>query len=94
MELVYSATEARARFSEVLQHVLEGQTVTITWRGDSVAEIRPLRPPRTRSGRRSLEDRFAELERKGALTPAPSHREPMKPGPRVPGALARFLAER
>lgn len=148
MELVYSATEARARFSEVLRHVREGKTVTLSYRGAPVAEIRPLskkpptlearvaelerqgsivppvgppepftpgpplpgtlaeflaergdsvaemRPLKTSGGSGRLEDRFAELERKGALTPAPSHREPMKPGPRVPGALARFLADR
>ena len=89
MELLYSTYEAKARFSEVLRHVREGRTVTISYRGDPVAEIRPLRdrPPR-------LEKRLAELERQGALTPAPKNREPMMPGKRVPGALERFLADR
>jgi len=89
MELLYSTYEAKARFSEVLRHVREGRTVTISYRGDPVAEIRPLRDQATR-----LEKRLAELERQGALTPAPKHREPMKPGKRVPGALERFLADR
>ena len=89
MRLLYSTYEAKARFSEVLRHVREGRTVTISYRGEPVAEIRPLRDRATR-----LEERLAELERQGALTPAPSHREPMKPGKRVPGALERFLADR
>lgn len=89
MRLLYSTYEAKARFSEVLRHVREGKTVTISYRGAPVAEIRPLRGRATR-----LEERLAELERQGALTPAPSHREPMMPGERVPGALERFLADR
>lgn len=89
MRLLYSTYEAKARFSEVLRHVREGKTVTISYRGEPVAEIRPLSERATR-----LEKRLAELERRGALTPAPSHREPMKPGERVPGALERFLADR
>lgn len=43
-EKTYSASEAKDRFSEVLRHVREGETVTVTYRGEPVAEVRPLRP--------------------------------------------------
>ncbi|WP_419167076.1 type II toxin-antitoxin system Phd/YefM family antitoxin [Candidatus Palauibacter sp.] len=89
MRLLYSTYEAKARFSEVLRHVREGRTVTISYRGEPVAEIRPLRDRTT-----NLEERLAELERRGSLTPRPKHREPLKPGEPVPGALERFLADR
>ena len=89
MRLVYSATEARARFSEVLRHVREGQTVTISYRGDPVAEIRPLSKKPT-----TLETRVAELERQGAIVPPVGPPEPFTPGPPLPGTLARFLADR
>jgi len=89
MQLLYSTHEAKARFSEVLRHVREGRTVTISYRGEPVAEIRPLRDRATR-----LQKRLAELERRGILTPPPKHRKPMEPGTPVPGALERFLADR
>ena len=89
MRPLYSKYEPKARFSEMLRHVPEGRTVTTSNREDPVTEIRPLSERATR-----LEKRLAELERRGALTPAPSYREPMKPGERVPGALERFLADR
>jgi prevent-host-death family protein len=89
MRLLYSTYEAKARFSEVLRHVREGKTVTISYRGEPVAEIRPLSERPTR-----LEERLADLERRGILTPRPKHRKPIVPGTPVPGALERFLADR
>lgn len=89
MNPTYSTYEAKARFSEVLRMVREGTAVTVTYRGDPVAEIRPLAPKA-----RSVEDHFRELERRGVLTPAENPRSPLKAGPRVPGGLARFLADR
>ena len=89
MRLLYSTYEAKARFSEVLRHVREGRTVTISYRGEPVAEIRPLRREST-----DLEERLSDLERRGILTPRPKHRKPLELGTPVPGALKRFLADR
>ncbi|WP_419860545.1 type II toxin-antitoxin system Phd/YefM family antitoxin [Candidatus Palauibacter sp.] len=89
MRLLYSTYEAKARFSEVLRHVREGKTVTISYRGDPVAEIRPLRREST-----DLEERLADLERRGILSPRPKDPKPIELGTPVPGALKRFLADR
>lgn len=89
MRLLYSTYEAKARFSEVLRHVREGKTVTISYRGEPVAEIRPLSKKPT-----TLEARVAELERQGAIVPPVGPPEPFTPGPPLPGTLAEFLAER
>lgn len=89
MRLLYSTYEAKARFSEVLRHVREGRTVTISYRGEPVAELRPLRREST-----DLEERLADLERRGILTPRPKQRKPIELGTPVPGALERFLADR
>jgi prevent-host-death family protein len=89
MNPTYSTYEAKARFSEVLRLVREGTAVTVTYRGNPVAEIRPLAPKA-----RSVEEHFAELEKRGLLTPARDPHSPLEPGPRNPGGLARFLAER
>ena len=42
MNLRYSMHDAGARFSEVIRHVQEGKTVTVSCRGEPVAEIRPI----------------------------------------------------
>ena len=42
MTITYSTTEAKSRFSKVISQVREGKTVTITYRGEPVAEIRPI----------------------------------------------------
>lgn len=89
MRLLYSTYEAKARFSEVLRQVREGKTVTISYRGEPVAEIRPLSKKPT-----TLEVRVAELERQGAIVPPVGPPEPFTPGPPLPGTLAEFLAER
>ncbi len=89
MNPTYSTYEAKARFSEVLRLVREGTAVTVTYRGNPVAEIRPLAPEA-----RSVEEHFADLEKRGLLTPAHDPRSPIVPGPPNPGGLARFLAER
>ena len=44
MAVTYSTYEAKARFSEVLRQVREGETVTVTYRGEPVAEIRLIQP--------------------------------------------------
>lgn len=89
MNVVYSTYEAKARFSEVMRLVREGGTVTVTYRGDAVAEIRPIE-----RGPRSVEEHFAELEKRGIVVPAKDPHGTLSVGSPRPGGLARFLAER
>ncbi len=89
MALIYSIYEAKARFSEIIRRVREGKTVTVSYRGEPVAEIRSIqRKPST------IEERLDDLDRRGALVRPTTPRRPLKVGERRPGALARFLAER
>lgn len=89
MSLVYSTYEAKARFSEVIRHVRDGKTVTVSYRGEPVAEIRAIqREPRT------LEARLEELERRGIVAPSGRAKAPLVSLGRRPGALKRFLDER
>jgi prevent-host-death family protein len=85
---VYSTYEAKARFSEVLRRVREGRTVTVTYQGAPVAEIRPL----DRSG--GTEARMEWLRSRGALTSAEDKGRSFEPVASRPGALERFLADR
>ena len=89
MSITYTASEARARFSEVMRQVREGKTVTVSYRGDPVAEIRPLE-----KRKQTLEERIRELELRGVIVGPRKKRTPFRLGERVPGALERFLAER
>lgn len=89
MQLIYSTYEAKARFSEVLRHVREGKTVTVSYRGDPVAEIRPAQlPPQT------MEDRLDELQRRGVIVASGQPDQRFAAIARQPGALQRFLDER
>ncbi len=89
MPITYSAYEAKARFSEVLRQVRAGKTVTVSYRGEPVAEIRPVQPPPV-----TIERRLDELERRGVLVRSDEPRRPLRAVERWPGALDRFLAER
>lgn len=89
MNVVYSTYEAKARFSEVMRLVREGGTVTVTYRGEAVAEIRPIE---RETG--SVEEHFAELEKRGIVVPAKDPRRPLRTGAPRPGGLERFLRER
>ena len=89
MTITYSTYEAKARFSEVLRHVREGKTITISYRGKPAAEIRPIAPKK-----QTLEERLQELERRGILVPAKDPNAPIRPIAHRPGALKRFLEER
>ena len=88
MSITYSTYEAKAKFSEIIRSVREGKTVTVSYRGEPVAEIRPLQQPAT------IEQRTQELERKGALVGPREPRIPFDGGVYVPGALETFLRER
>jgi prevent-host-death family protein len=83
----YSTYEAKAQFSELLRKVRGGRSVTITYRGKPVAELRPLDPP---SG---TEARIQQLTERGLVTPRPEPRD-LTPVAQRPGALDRFLEER
>ena len=90
MARTYSIYEAKARFSEVIREVREGETVTVSYRGEPVAEIRAIQQSR----KPTLDERLDHLERRGALVrPAGASRD-FKMVAERPGALARFLAER
>ncbi len=89
MSIQYSTYEAKARFSEILRQVRQGKTVTVSSRGEPVAEIRPIsRRPST------LEERLEELERSGVIVRPGGRRQPLEAVVRRTGALDRFLAER
>jgi prevent-host-death family protein len=83
----YSTYEAKARFSELLRKVRSGRSVTITYRGEPVAELRPIDPPG------STDARIVRLAERGLVTPT-AQRGELRPIARRPGALARFLEER
>ena len=89
MTITYSTYEAKARFSEVLRQVREGKTVTISYRGEPTAEIRPIE-----RRKQSIEECLDQMEREGTLTRARKPRQPIRMVARVPGALERFLADR
>jgi len=89
MQLIYSTYEAKVRFSEVLRHVRNGRAVTISYRGEPVAEIRPVQPPPL-----TMEQRLDELRQQGiVLAPDKSGRRFSSVVHR-PEALQRFLDER
>ena len=86
----YSIYEAKARFSELIRRVREGESIVVTYRGDPVAEIRPLA-----SGGPGLEDRIQQRAGRGELLISEeSGSTGLRPIVRRPGALERFLEER
>ena len=90
MARIYSIYEAKARFSEVIREVREGETVTVSYRGKPVAEIRGIE----REEQPSLESRLDDLQRRGALVSSGEPGQEFRMAARRPGALERFLAER
>jgi prevent-host-death family protein len=89
MAQIYSAYEAKAKFSEVIRRVRAGQRIIVTYRDKEVAEIRPVE---SKGG--SLQRNIERLEDEGVLSP---HGKPvgrLQPLAHKPGALARFLESR
>lgn len=86
--LRFSTYEAKARFSEVMRMVREGKTVTITYHGEPVAEMRPF------DEGEDLSRRLDRMQRNGTLVM--SHERFERPAPLAdrPGALKRFIDER
>ena len=89
MGLLYSTYEAKARFSEIIRQVREGKTVTVSYRGEPVAEIRSIR-----RDRETLEQRLDDLSRRGIVVPSGQPKAPLTMLERRPGALRRFLEDR
>ncbi len=89
MAQTYSTYEAKAKFSEVIRKVRSGQRVVITYRGEEIAEIRPLQ--------RDEEDMakvIARLEDHGILERSSEQVGKRQPLARKRGALKRFLDSR
>ena len=88
MSAVYSAYEAKAKLAEIIRRVRDGGRVTITYRGEPVAEVCPVA-----GGETTLDERLRRLVKEGRVVAA---RGNAKPAPLAlrPGALARFLADR
>jgi len=85
----YSTYEAKAKLSEILRRVRAGAHVTISHRGQAVAEVRPLyRTDRT------IEAVLHELEEQGILSRHAAPGGPLGPLVRRPGALRRFVETR
>lgn len=89
MPRTYSLYAAKARLSEIVRRVREGDIVTISYRGKPVAEIRPI--PK---GKQTLDERIRELEERGVIVRVATRRGKLRPIAQRPGALKRFLAER
>ncbi|KPK05256.1 MAG: hypothetical protein AMS20_07005 [Gemmatimonas sp. SG8_28] len=85
----YSTYDAKARFSEIIRKVREGQTIRITYHGSPVAEIRPMHEEPE-----ALAERLERLRDRGAIRSGRAIRGPWTPLARRPGALKRFLDER
>jgi prevent-host-death family protein len=85
----YSTYEAKAKFSEVMRRVRAGQRVVIAYRGEEVAEIRPIQ-----AGGTGLEGSLARLEEEGVIGRGQKPSGRLRPLTRKPGALARFLESR
>jgi prevent-host-death family protein len=89
MAHTYSTYEAKAKFSEVIRKVRAGQRIVIAYRGEEIAEIRPLENRETR-----LEKAIARLEDRGTISHRRQPTGDLQPLAKRPGALARFLESR
>lgn len=85
----YSTYEAKAKFSEILRQVRQGRTIQVSYRGEPVAEIRPIA-----GAAASLPRRLDRLEERGVLVRPRERKGALETVRRRPGALDRFLAER
>ncbi len=86
---IYSIYDAKARFSELIRTVREGRTVLVSYRGEPVAEIRPIQ-----HGGDDLARRLNMLEGLGILVRESERADELRPVAQRPGALQRFLDER
>ncbi|MBI4539755.1 MAG: type II toxin-antitoxin system prevent-host-death family antitoxin [Gemmatimonadetes bacterium] len=87
----YSTYEAKAKLSEILRRVRDGEVVVVSHRGEPIAEIRPI----SREGEDGLRQRLSRLEARGVLVRGGGSRQgKLHAIARRPGALRRFLRER
>ena len=88
MSTTYSTYEAKARFSELMRKVRNGQRVIISYHGEAVAELRPIYqaddPGRV----------LKEMEQEGVLDAPRAPQGKLAPLARKRGALKRFLESR
>lgn len=89
MAHVYSTYEAKAKFSEVIRKVRAGQRIRIAYRGEEIAEIRPLD-----NGEAATEKSLQRMEEQGVIGRPQKPVGALRPLAKKPGALARFLEER
>ena len=82
----FSTYDAKSRFSEVLRRVREGRTVTVTYQGAPVAEIRPL----DRSGGTSA--RMEWLRGRGVVIAPENKARKLAPIARRPGAYDALVS--
>ncbi len=86
----YSLYEAKARLSEIVRRVREyGESITISYHGEPVAEIRPIPVGEGEA----FEKRVARLAASGSVLRSTTKPQ-LKPIKRRKGALERFLEER
>jgi prevent-host-death family protein len=88
MAKVYSTYEAKARLSELLGRVRKGDVVTITHRGEPVAEVRPVERASD-----SLSDRIDAMRKSGVIA-RKGEKGALKGLAKRTGALQRFLDSR
>jgi prevent-host-death family protein len=88
VSVVSSAYEAKAKLAEIIRRVRDGGRVTITYRGEPVAEVCPVV-----GGAVTLEERLHRLVKEGRVVAARGSTE-LEPLARRLGALAGFLADR
>ncbi len=84
-----SIYESKAKFSEIIRKVREGQTVTVSYYCEPVAEVRPITPAGP-----GLDDRVRRLEDRGVVVRPAVREGKLRRIVRRPGALERFLADR
>ncbi len=89
MAQVYSTYEAKTKFSEIIRKVRSGRRVVIAFRGEHVAEVRPIGPQEQTVGAR-----LRQLEEDGVVMKPRGNERALRPVVRKPGALARFLESR
>ena len=88
MSGTYSTYEAKARFSELMRKVRNGQRVTISYRGEAVAELRPIYQPDDPA------KVLREMDEEGVLAPPRAPLGRLEPLAQKRGALKRFLETR
>ena len=64
---VVGAYDAKARFSEILERVVNGEEITITRHGTAVARLLPIRPVATEQARRDAIQQMRALASRNRL---------------------------